>query len=98
MIVLFPSDYFDKKKPDDVFAEQVHAFQTLGFATSTTSLEDLPPGKATFQPALPEGETVLYRGWMLSGDDYKLLIDAITQAGAKPFTTLESYPPNPSHS
>ena len=91
MIVLFPSDYFDKKKPDDIFAEQVHAFQALGFATFTTSLEDLSLDKVKFYPALPQGETVLYRGWMLSSSDYKILADAITRAGSNPFTTLESY-------
>ena len=89
--VLFPSDYFDKKKPDETFSEQVHAFQALGFAVATTPLEDLPLGKAKFYPPLSESETVLYRGWMLSGDDYALLTQATAQAGAKPFTTPKQY-------
>lgn len=39
MIILFLSDYFNKKKPDEM---------------------------------LTEGEIVLYRGWMLSEDEYQL--------------------------
>ncbi len=91
MVILFPSDYFDKKNPDDMFAEQAKAFETLGFETFLVSLEDLKLGSIKFYPSLPKKETVLYRGWMLSGQEYEQLINAIINAEAKPFTTLKQY-------
>ena len=91
MIVLFPSDYFNKKEPDETFAEQAQAFHALGFATATISLESLPSGKTKIHPPLSEDATVLYRGWMLSGGDYTLLTQVVAQAGAKPLTTPEQY-------
>ena len=82
MVILFPSDYFNKKKPDEMFDEQVRAFKSLDFDIATVSLEDLQLGKVRFHPSLPEGEEVLYRGWMVSPDEYKQLAEAITRSGA----------------
>jgi len=91
MIVLFPSDYFDKKKPDALFLEQAKAFQSSGFSIATISLEDLSTGNASIYPKPNNTETILYRGWMLSTQDYQQLIKTIEQAGHTPFTTLEQY-------
>ena len=38
MVVLFPSDYFNKKNSDGMFAEQVTAFEALGFKTFMVSI------------------------------------------------------------
>ena len=91
MVILFPSDYFDKKKPDEMFSDQVQAFESLDFKISTVSLEDLQFGKVRFYPALPENEEVLYRGWMISPNEYEQLAGAVLEAKAKPFTTPEQY-------
>ncbi len=91
MKILFPSDYFDKKKPDEMLSDQAEAFKAAGFDIATVSIEDLATGSLKFFPALIEDEIVLYRGWMLSSSDYQLLTDAIIQAGAKPFTSPENY-------
>lgn len=91
MIILFPSDYFEKQKPDEMFANQVDAFQDAGFATATVSLEDLSLGKVRFHPNLDADETILYRGWMLSSTDYQALVNAVIGTGAKPFTNNEQY-------
>ena len=71
--------------------EQAEAFKKAGFTIATTSLEDLSARRVKFYPALTKGDTVLYRGWMLSSSDYQVLTEAIAQAGAKPFTTLKDY-------
>ena len=91
MVILFPSDYFDKKKPDEMFSDQVRAFESLNFKISTVSLEDLQLSKVRFYPALPENEEVLYRGWMVSPGEYEQLAGAVLEAKAKPFTTPEQY-------
>ena len=74
-----------------MLAEQAEAFKKASFSIATASLEDFSERRVKFYPALTKGETVLYRGWMLSPSDYQLLTEAIVQAGAKPFTTLEDY-------
>ena len=97
MTVLFPSDYFTKKKPDETFSEQVHAFQALGFAVAMTPLEDLSLGKARFYRPLSESGPVLYRGWMLSGGDYGLLTQAISASRRKTFHDARAIPFDASH-
>lgn len=91
MIVLYQSDYFDKQKPDEMFLEEANAFKAQGFSIATFSLDALFSGKTIVYPNLNKGETVLYRGWMLSDDNYRLLIDAITQTGAVAITSIEQY-------
>ncbi len=91
MIVLYQSDYFDKKKPDEMFAKEATAFAAQGFSIATFSLDELLSGKAVFHPNLSKDETVLYRGWMLSENNYSHLTDAIAQTGARPYTTKEQY-------
>lgn len=91
MVILFPSDYFNKKKPDELFSEQVTAFRNLGFSIATISLEDLASGNATIYPTLNDQETILYRGWMLTTQDYTQLISTIKQANCTAHTPLEPY-------
>lgn len=89
--VVFPSDYFNKRKPDEMFLEQVQAFSDLGFAVATISLDDLKENKGKLFPRLPENATVLYRGWMLSGKHYQSYVQCLTENGTLPFTTVQEY-------
>jgi hypothetical protein len=40
---------------------------------------------------VPAGCDVVYRGWMIKGEEYSSLIAAIEQCGAKPFTNPDQY-------
>jgi hypothetical protein len=55
MLFLFPPDPFFPKCPDEMFKDQFQAFQKAGF-------------NVTLQ--LSGSETVIYRGWMLTPEEY----------------------------
>ncbi len=88
---LFPSDPLDPRRADEMFADQIDAIERLGFDTSVCSLEALGTGRSTIRPRPATGATVVYRGWMLSPDDYSALVELIESGGAKPLVGVEAY-------
>lgn len=85
--VVFPSDYFTARQPDEAFTDQAEMFATLGWVVSTFAFD----GDRRFRPPLEPGETVLYRGWMLTGDAYREFAEAVAAAGAILQTTPTAY-------
>src|SRR5947209_5119013 len=72
-----------------MFADQWSALRQAGFSASlcsdavlagTKPLRDVPPGSA-----------VVYRGWMIKGEEYAALARAIAQTGANAFTSPHEY-------
>ncbi|MFC6591431.1 ATP-grasp domain-containing protein [Deinococcus lacus] len=81
MHVLVPADYFHPKTPDAEFADQAAAFAEAGHSVGVWPL---PAGTVL-------NGRVLYRGWMLTGEEYTELAQAVTGAGGEPVTTPEQY-------
>ncbi|MBD2252551.1 ATP-grasp domain-containing protein [Nostoc parmelioides] len=91
MRFLFPSDYFNPKKADAAYSEQVACIQNAGFTTSVISLESLETGSSKIIPAPTPGLKVVYRGWMLSPGDYELLVSVVESTGASVLTSKADY-------
>lgn len=91
MHLLYPNSPLRSKQPDEQFAAEVQAVREAGFEVSLFSLEDFQSGRFRAFPDLPSGAEVLYRGWMLSSEEYQALVSAITGVGSKPVTDLEAY-------
>jgi hypothetical protein len=89
--LLYPSDCFQPKRPDEVYAEEHDAAIAAGIAVSLFSYEDFQAGELKFRTKPLAGESVIYRGWMLSETDYRRLNDAIEALGANMLTCPESY-------
>jgi hypothetical protein len=86
---LYWPDRADPRLPPEHLARQLAALADAGFATSP-----LPDGVLNGQHALkgvPQGATVVYRGPLLSLDDYRQLVRAIVEVGAQPLTTADRY-------
>lgn len=81
MHVLFPADYFHPKTPDAEFADQAAAFAEAGHSVGVWPLL---AGTVLSGP-------VLYRGWMLMGEEYTELAQAVAGAGGEPVTTPGQY-------
>jgi hypothetical protein len=60
MRFLFPSDYFNPKKADATYLEQVACMQKAGFSTSVISLESLGTNSAKITP-VPEADSKVSR-------------------------------------
>ncbi len=91
MRILYPSDPSNAKAPDDLFADEYNAANSMGLPLSLFSFEDFVAGEFRTRPLLAAGELILYRGWMLAADRYPTLADAIRALGAHPFTEPEQY-------
>jgi ATP-grasp domain, R2K clade family 3 len=91
MRLLYPSDPFDKKQPDENYAEEFLAAEAAGIACSLYSAEDFETGDFKPRPRFSSEEEILYRGWMLGLDGYRELVDAIEQSDARAVTSLVQY-------
>jgi hypothetical protein len=87
MRFIFPSDYFNPKKADAAYLEQVACMQDAGFATSVVSLELLASGLSKIIPVPYPGSKVVYQGWIISSSDYELLVNTVDRAGANVLTS-----------
>lgn len=90
MRFLFPSDYFNTKKVDSAYSELFCCLRNIGFEASIISLEALASGKI-FPTPPKSGSKLIYRGWMLTSDDYSLLVNAVRLTGADVFISHDEY-------
>lgn len=79
MYILYPQDYFNKKKPDESFIDETEETKHV-FNIGTI-----------FSKNYKEDDVVLYRGWMLSEDEYDELEIFIEKNNLSLITTKEQY-------
>lgn len=84
MHFLFPADPMNPRATDEYFKSQAEVLGIGGY--SLFSLED-----RRVNGRIPSGKRVMYRGWMLNGDDYLLLTDLVESADGKMLTTPQQY-------
>lgn len=91
MRLLYPSDPLDSKLPDENYKEEFDAVLAAGLSASLFSFEDFESGTLKTRPEILHGETVLYRGWMLTPEAYENLSSALRGKDAISFTSPEQY-------
>ena len=72
-----------------MFASQADALRDATFSTSLCP-EQVLRGKCPLAN-IPNGATVVYRGWMLKAKEYEQLVTAINAAGAETITSPAAY-------
>jgi hypothetical protein len=72
-----------------MFADQWSALTQAGFSASLCSDAVLAGTKPLRN--VPPGCEVVYRGWMVKGEEYAALTRATEHCGAKPFTSPQEY-------
>jgi hypothetical protein len=82
---------FDPRQPDAAFQDQVNELRGLGFGILRVSVDDLGQKGCKIRGVVPEGSTVVYRGWVLAPSEYEGLLKLIATHGAHPITSLETY-------
>ena len=87
---IFPSDYFKSKQVDSAYLEQFECLRSHGFETLVISLEALSSGTAKIFPD-PGCSKLVYRGWMLTPEDYLRLVDAVRSAGSDLWISSDEY-------
>jgi len=84
MYILFPTDPILKKNPDQFFLKEIEAAKKAGFDVGLVcdgGKNNLPIGPGD----------VLYRGWILSLDNYAKMADGVNNCGKNLITKLEEY-------
>ena len=95
MLILFPHSPKTPLIVDAEFADEWNAARAVGFATGFYVDHLVRSGDvvASLQilPETREPTALLLRGWMLPGEVYSTLFDALTNRGYKPQTTPDAY-------
>jgi ATP-grasp domain, R2K clade family 3 len=91
MQLLFPSDPFNKSAPDDTYGEEFEAARASGLTCLLFSFEEFEAGQFKTKPFITANEAVLYRGWMVTPENYTRLHSAICDKGGLPKTNPTQY-------
>ncbi|HEX6354591.1 ATP-grasp domain-containing protein [Actinophytocola sp.] len=90
-MLLFPADVLRPRRVDDHFVPEAEAARELGVPYALVDHNALTSGEATRAVAkVPEGEAI-YRGWMLTSDEYAAFDTALAKRGATLRTTAAQY-------
>jgi len=88
---LYPSDPVEPKQPDQQFRDQIDEMRIVGLGISIVSLEELGEDSCRIRGRIPNGATVVYRGWMLAPGEYEKILALIHSSQASPLISLEAY-------
>ncbi len=92
MRLIYPTDTFNPKVVDEIYADEYITAQQMGLATSLFSFEDFQADQRfRTRPAVEEAEEVLFRCWMMPPEDYQRLHDAVVAQGGVPVTKPHDY-------
>jgi ATP-grasp domain, R2K clade family 3 len=91
MRLIYPANALRPKLAEEIYADEFAAAQAAQIPISIFNFEDFQGGTFRPRPAIQSGETVLYRGWMLTPTDYTRLFDAVVAASGTPVTDVAAY-------
>lgn len=92
MLILFPSEPFNPKKVDPMFADEKIAAINSGFETALINIDNLDEGKyLSALSAIEYKGKVCLRTWMLSNQNYILLDKACKEKGIELINSPEKY-------
>jgi hypothetical protein len=86
---LFPSNPLRPGVPDETFADQNDAVVEAGHTASTFSDAAVASGRPLRN--MPQGSTVVYRGWMLTPAEYTRWVGMVMASGGVPMTSPDKY-------
>lgn len=91
MQIVYPSDYFNRKKVDDVFEDEYNHAKNSGLTCLLLSTQHTSDGKYLLSQSLEPDVPVLWRGWMLKPEEYQRLHRAVSDNGCKMLVSCEDY-------
>ena len=88
---LFCSDYFDKTQPDVDYADEYFYVKELGIPAYLFCLETFLENNTLRIAAAEKPATLIYRGWMITCDQYRKLYELLLGKGYRLINTPEQY-------
>jgi hypothetical protein len=94
-LILFPHEPFSPRKVDSEFASEFESARMIGFPTGFYDHEAVEQGEAEaavkFLADVDEPQRLILRGWMIPGERYAALYDALVAKGYAPQTSPDAY-------
>lgn len=91
MKAIFPFDPLDEKSADGPFKDEYEIFKSNGIECSLFDFDALDFDELRPKPRLESGDTVLYRGWMMSPGLYGKLEQLLSKKGVTLFVSLDEF-------
>lgn len=91
MRLLYPADSFKPKAVDETYADEHAAARHAGWTVSLFNFEEFQAGNFRPFPRCEASETLLYRGWMLTGSEYQKLHTELSRQDVGMVTSPEHY-------
>ncbi|WP_341261903.1 ATP-grasp domain-containing protein [Morganella morganii] len=91
MQIIYPGYYTGNYLPDDTFAEEYRCAQQQGVSCLLLDQEAVSDGKYRFSGNISADSPVIWRGWMLTGKEYRHLHHAVTTCGDNMLVSPEEY-------
>ena len=88
---LFCSNYFDKNQPDEDYQEEYNCVKKMGKEILLFSLDGFLEKNIVDIRITNEPTTLIYRGWMLTYDEYTALYQALLSKGFTLINSPEQY-------
>jgi len=95
-MILFPADSLEPSEVERDYRAEWDAAREAGFETAIFDFDGLRRGENIERvlrrvPESSEGQTLIYRGWMLRADDYARLFNALKTRGWNPVNDAAMY-------
>jgi hypothetical protein len=91
MQIIYPSQLFHPTIPDETFEQEFYCAQQQGIHCLLLSSDAAAMGEYRFSAPFEAEVPVIWRGWMMAGDEYQQLHQAVAKRGATLMTSPEDY-------
>lgn len=91
MQIIYPSRLFHPTIPDETFEQEYYCAQEKGIHCLLLSSDAVAMGEYRFSAPFRAGMQAIWRGWMMAGDEYQQLHQAIAKRGSALMTSPDDY-------
>jgi len=89
--ILYPYNPLNNKEADEPYQDEFQLISSKGINCSLFDFDMLEFDEFKPVPRIEEGESILYRGWMMSPDIYSKLEEYVSRRGASLITNSTNY-------
>ncbi|WP_434671025.1 ATP-grasp domain-containing protein (plasmid) [Klebsiella sp. B345] len=91
MQIIYPDNYLNQNSPDEAFEQEYFRARERGIHCVLLASEKVDAGKYIFSDTFESHVPVIWRGWMLSKEEYCCLHNAVTENGGKMLESTDEY-------
>jgi hypothetical protein len=88
---IYPLNPLNEREADGPFQDEFTCFEQKGINCSLFDYDLLEAGIFSAKPRLNSGDTIIYRGWMLTPTAYKTLSTLVEEQGGKMLVSPEEF-------